>query len=118
MPRTRGHGRKRLRRLHRVRFEPLLFVPSGKGTHRTHARVFSASLILALRIGAVGNNPALAGLGHEAEELAAHETEFHLGGLLQGLLRVQSACVKKLERSLDFVAIRWAEPRAPQPENV
>ena len=91
--------------------------PYQPGIERTSLKR-ATQLILAFGIGAVGNNPAFAGLGHEAEELAPDGTELHLGGLLQGLFRVQPALVKKLERSLDFVAIRGAETRPPQSEDI
>src|SRR5436190_12667862 len=43
MLRPGSHGIERLRCVHCVRLESLLFLSCGKGTHRTNARVFGSS---------------------------------------------------------------------------
>src|SRR5437016_5566626 len=120
MPPARCRVGARLQCLHRLQPDALLFLSRREGTDWTHARVpgsiaaaeGAANLVFSFRIAAVGNNPAFACLCHEVEKLAADRTESRLCRFFQGLLRIQPAFVKQLERAFHFVAFRLAESGA------
>src|SRR5207253_10204180 len=114
MPRGWREKHPRLRRMHRLRYRPLLFLSRRKRENRPHACAACVGLDRHLLVGAAleRTNPALFRVRDEIEKFFSSGAALHGRSSLARLSNIQAARINKFERGFDFIAILGAETRA------